>query len=257
MRDKRSHGLIALGLSCVMFAATAFTSLAAETGPGVVKKMTSESGIEIERLLAAQETDQVVIVVGSGLDSSFVNVAYFNKDEAGSWQEAFYVPGYCGYNGMSETKREGDRRTPIGTYQFTNAFGILDNPGSILDYKVLDNHDYWVDDSSSKYYNQMVSTKNVAATWKSAEHLIKVNPCYNYSLALNYNEECTPGMGSAIFLHGLHPTKTWTEGCIAIAEDKVAELIQQADAGTKIVIVPDASHLVYADSESGTALGVQ
>lgn len=249
MKQKTYKRLITLGISCAMLSASAFAVYGEEVGPGVPKKMVYESGIEIDNLAAAQEASQVIVVVGSGIDSSHVQVAYFKQDEAGKWQEEFYVPGYCGFNGMAAEKREGDRRTPIGTYSFTNAFGIKDNPGSILEYKVLDQHDYWVDDSNSQYYNQMVSTKTVAASWRSAEHLIAVNPCYNYSLALNYNEERIPGMGSAIFLHGLHPTKTWTEGCIAISEDRMAELIRQVDGETKIVIVPELAALEYVEVE--------
>ncbi len=247
MADTKYRALKVLGISCAMLAASAFTICAEEIGPGVEKKVVFESGIEIERLAAAQESKQVIVVVGSGMDSSRVQVAYFNQAEDGTWQEEFFVDGFCGYNGMSAEKREGDRRTPVGTYSFTNAFGIKADPGSVLEYKELDNYDFWVDDSSSKYYNQMVSTRTVAADWNSAEHLIKVNPCYNYSLALNYNMERIPGMGSAIFLHGLHPTKTWTEGCIAIPEDKVMQLITQVDAEAKIVIVADAALLEYIE----------
>lgn len=245
--------LAAFAAVCAMVTITAFSVQAEEIGPGVTRKMEQqkqeeqvrESGIEIERLAAAEAetTDKMIVVVGTGIDSANINLAYFKKGENNSWQEEFYVPGYCGYSGMAENKREGDRRTPVGIYRFTNAFGIKANPGSILDYKELDEYDYWVDDSNSKYYNQMVSTKEVAATWKSAEHLIAVNPSYNYSLALDYNKECIPKKGSAIFLHGLHPTKTWTEGCIAIDENRVAELIQQVDQNTVIVIVKDANAL--------------
>lgn len=226
----------------------------AQTGPGVEKTVTkearvNESGIDIARLEAAKDVDKVIVVVGTGMDSARIDAAYFTKSEDGSWNEEFYVPGYCGYNGMATEKREGDRRTPVGTYRFTRAFGILGDPGSILPYKVLDQYDYWVDDSSSEYYNQMVSAKTTPVTWRSAEHLIKVNPCYNYSLALDYNAECVPGKGSAIFLHGLHPTKTWTEGCIAIPEENMKSLIQQVDADTKIVIVSEASQLEYIEEE--------
>lgn len=234
--------------AALMMAAASLAASAGETGPGVKEvKAVRQSGIEIERLAAAQNADQVVVVVGSGMDSASVQVSYFEKED-GVWQERFSEAGYCGYNGMAVQKREGDRRTPTGTYSFTRNFGIKEDPGSILPYKTLDQHDYWVDDSNSKYYNQMVSTKEVSVSWKSAEHLIAVNPCYNYSLALNYNQECVPGKGSAIFLHGLHPVKTWTEGCIAIPEDRVKELIQRADTETKIVIVPDASQLEYVES---------
>lgn len=228
------------------------TAAYAEGGPGVAKiveqaEKAMESGIDIARLEAAQDADQVIVVVGTGMDSAQIHAAYFTKSEEGSWMEEFYVPGFCGFNGMAADKREGDRRTPVGTYGFTRAFGILEDPGSILPYKVLDEYDYWVDDSASKYYNQMVSAKTTPVTWRSAEHLIKVKPCYNYSIALDYNSACVPGKGSAIFLHGLHPTKTWTEGCIAIPEENMKTLVQQVDENTRIVVVSEASQLTYID----------
>lgn len=245
MLNKRKRFLVVLGVSWMALAAFGFTARGEETGPGMKKSEDRKSGIEIERLAAAGDTDQVIVVTGSGSAGSRVQVAYFKQDQDAGWQEEFYVSGYCGYNGMSSEKREGDRKTPTGTYHFTGAFGIKADPGSILAYKELDTCDYWVDDSSSSYYNQLVSTRDTAVSWNSAEHLIAVNPCYNYSLALSYNEACVPGMGSAIFLHGLHPTKTWTEGCVAIPEENVMQLIRQVDANTKIIIVPDADSLEY------------
>lgn len=247
---KKIGKLAALAAAGIMVLGSSRTAYA-EIGPGVERAVEEtgnkmESGIEIERLAAARDTDQVIVVVGTGMDSSRIHAAYFVKSEDGVWNEEFYVPGYCGYNGMASDKKEGDRKTPVGTYGFTCAFGILEDPGSILPYKVLDEYDYWVDDSASQYYNQMVSAKTTPVAWRSAEHLVKVDPCYNYSIALDYNAGCVPGKGSAIFLHGLHPTKTWTEGCIAIPEENMKTLVQQVDAGTRIVVVPDASWLEYA-----------
>ncbi len=207
-------------------------------------------GIVLENLDAAKDpaVDQLVVVAGSGMDSSHVKVGYYVRGTAEvetAWTEQFAVDGYCGHNGMAAEKREGDRRTPTGTYSFTQAFGSLDDPGSILPYKKLDEYDYWVDDSSSSYYNQMVSTKTVKKDWNSAEHLIGVMPQYRYSLALNYNtEERTPGKGSAIFLHGYHTWKTWTEGCIAIPEENMKLLVQQLDGEAKIVIMPQIPEAV-------------
>lgn len=196
--------------------------------------------IDVEKLSAAEKTDQIVVVAGSGMDSPLVRTAYYRKDESGSWQEIFCVSGYCGFNGMSTDKREGDRRTPVGEYGFVCNFGILPDPGSVLPYKELDEHDFWVDDSGSPYYNQMVSTRQVAPDWNSAEALIKAAPSYNYVLALDYNTaERTPGKGSAIFLHGIHPQKTWTEGCIAIPEERVKELVQELRPEARIVIMPE------------------
>lgn len=245
---KKAAGALVLG---AVLAAAGMTSMAQETGPGVEKHIETGNvtslGIDIEKLDAAQDTDQLVLVVGTGMDSSKVSVSYLTKDQDGIWTEQFCVDGYCGYNGMAADKKEGDRRTPVGTYQFVTNFGILPDPGSVLPYKEVDEFDFWVDDSGSRYYNQMVSTKNVAPDWKSAEPLAVVKPQYNYALALNYNtQERIPGKGSAIFLHGLHPWKTWTEGCISIPEENVKLLVQQLGQGAKIVIMP---HKPEAEAE--------
>lgn len=233
----------ALVLAAVL-AVPGMVSMAQEVGPGVPKLPEAESvsrlGVDIEALDIPQDTDQLVLVVGTGMDSAKIQAAYLTKDQDGVWTEQFCVDGFCGYNGMSADKQEGDRRTPVGTYQFVTNFGILSDPGSVLPYKQVDESDFWVDDSESRYYNQMVSTKTVTPDWRSAEPLAEVSPQYNYALALSYNtQERTPGRGSAIFLHGLHPWKTWTEGCIAIPQEEVKLLIQQLDENARIVIMPE------------------
>lgn len=196
-------------------------------------------GLDVAKLSVAGETKQIVAVVGSGMDSSSVNVAYFKKSEDGRWTEVFCVPGYCGHNGMSADKREGDRRTPTGTYGFVTAFGILKDPGSRIPYRQLREGDFWVDDSKSPHYNQMVNVSSTARDWDSAEELMRITPSYNYVLALDYNtSDPVAGKGSAIFLHGIHPEKTWTEGCIAIPEEQIKLLVQEMEADGRIVIMP-------------------
>lgn len=199
----------------------------------------SHLGLDVTKLPEAEQTDQIVAVVGSETESSSVNVAYFKKDQSGIWTEVFCVPGYCGYYGMSEDKREGDRRTPVGSFGFMSVFGILPDPGSRMPYKQLEEGDFWVDDGNSRYYNQMVNENQTPRDWNSAEELMRITPSYNYVLALDYNTaQRVPGKGSAIFLHGIHPQKTWTEGCIAIPEERVKQLVQELGTGARIVIMP-------------------
>lgn len=191
------------------------------------------------RISIPEETWQLVAVVGSGMDSSSVNVSYLKKEENGIWKEQFCVPGFCGYYGMTNDKKEGDRCTPTGMYGFVSTFGILPDPGSQIPYRQVEDGDFWVDDSDSRYYNQMVNIREVVPEWHSAEELIRIKPSYHYVLALDYNTaERVPGKGSAIFLHGIDPQKTWTEGCIAIPEEQVKLLIQELDCTAKIVILP-------------------
>lgn len=236
-------GAVALALLTVAFGSSAFASAAVVEAGRAPGAATSETAPDAA-VTKEKEYTQMITVAGSGMDSSHVQVTYYKKDSEGQWAEQFSVPGYCGHNGMSYDKKEGDRKTPIGTYSFTTAFGVYADPGSVIPYKVLDQNDYWVDDSSSQFYNQMVNTKTTAKTWNSAEHLIGVLPQYHYALALNYNtENPVPGKGSAIFLHGYHTYKTWTEGCIAIPEEKMKLLLQNVDTDTQIVIAPDQGTL--------------
>lgn len=215
-------------------------------GPGGAGKVLEREScyaqpmVDITKLSGADQTDQYIIVLGSGMDSHKVEAGYYKKNAEGVWLEQFKVSGFCGLNGMAADKREGDKRTPTGVYQFMQNFGILADPGSVLPYKQVDRYDFWVDDEESSYYNQMVSVREVAADWSSAEPLAAVDPAYHYALALNYNTDArTPGKGSAIFLHGLDPKKDWTSGCIAIPEEQVKLLVQEVDADTRIAILPE------------------
>lgn len=47
----------------------------------------------------------------------------------------------------------------------------------------------------------LVDASQTGIQWSSAEHLISYPTAYRYAIALNYNTACTPGAGSAIFLH--------------------------------------------------------
>lgn len=233
MNRKPVKGAAAAVLALLM-SMTAYASPVVEVGASP-----SKSVQEIKTDSEIQE-NQYLVVRGSGTSDSLVWVCYYKKDESGDWKEQFCVEGNCGLNGITDDKREGDKKTPAGTYQFTQAFGILEDPGSRLPYKQVDAYDFWVDDENSRYYNQMVSTREVAADWMSAEPLSQVKPAYHYALALNYNtDERTPGKGSAIFLHGLDPRKNWTSGCIAIPEEQVKLLVQEVDENTKITILSE------------------
>lgn len=78
---------------------------------------------------------------------------------------------------------------------------MADNPGSSRGYLKVNNNHYWVDDSSSIYYNKLVDIFQTGKRWNSAEHLAKYPKAYKYAIAITYNTECIPGRGSAIFLH--------------------------------------------------------
>ena len=67
---------------------------------------------------------------------------------------------------------------------------------------------------------------------------------HNYALALNYNEECVPGQGSAIFLHCFTANPdNGSAGCIRLPEERAKELVMSATEQTRIIIARDLEHL--------------
>lgn len=184
----------------------------------------------------AKEANQILTIVAEG---NIANVSLHNKAENGIWEEVLSSEASIGKNGIGKTK-EGDGKTPTGVYHFMFGFGIKENPGTEYEYVQVDNSYYWVDDSNSQYYNQFVSTKEVLKDWDSAEHIISEVDSYHYVLALDYNMECVPGAGSAIFMH-CKPTSG--AGCIAVSEDMMIEIMQKVQKGC-VVIIDDKENIL-------------
>ena len=155
------------------------------------------------------------------------------KKVNGKFKKVFACASYVGKNGINK-KREGDKKTPTGTYGFTKAFGIKSNPGSKIKYIKLNSYLYWSADR--KYYNQMIDIRKVKAS-RAGEHLIRYRPHYNYALAIDYNKKCIYKKGAAIFLHctGSNP---YTGGCVAVKEKYMKKIMKTVDKNAKICIYP-------------------
>ena len=177
----------------------------------------------------AETASQMIVVAADGSNAT---VSMHNKEEDGTWTELLSTAGKIGRNGIGKTK-EGDGKTPTGVYRFLFGFGNMPDPGCGLNYTQVDDSYYWVDDSDSAYYNQFVSINEVTKDWNSAEHIAGVKSSYNYVLALDYNVDCVPGKGSAIFMHC---TPTGGAGCIAVPEEMIVEIMRNVEDGCVVVI---------------------
>ena len=184
-------------------------------------------------LEVAEQTDQIIVVIGTG--GSSATLSYHTKNDMGIWNQEFETTADVGKNGISSEKKEGDGKTPAGCYGFDTAFGIKEDPGAQLAYKEVLETSYWVDDIKSPFYNTWKDASETEETLHS-EHLIDHNPSYNYALNISYNPECVQGKGSAIFLH-CKSGEGKTTGCIAIEEALMMQMVQSVDTDTKIVIV--------------------
>ena len=189
-------------------------------------------GSRAAQLDAASQTDQIVLVEYTGGSSARLSV---HEKIDGVWTQLLETSAYVGRNGIGKTK-EGDKKTPIGTYNLTTPFGIKADPGAILPYTKVTKYHYWCGSSRSGYYNQLVDSRVTGRSYtKSDEHLIDYKGVYNYCMFIDYNAEGMAGKGSCIFLHCKGKNK-YTAGCVAIDEASMKKIIQWAHAGAKIVI---------------------
>ena len=201
----------------------------------------AESHVYVElpdqALEAAKEANQIITVefvpkTGRGL------LSFYQKTEEGRWfLQIDSARAAMGKAGIGKTK-EGDKKTPEGTYNLTQPFGILDDPGTMLEgyVKVTEDH-YWCCNPRSAYYNQLVDAiekTDFKPIRGMDEKLFNVSD-YQYAIFIDYNAECTPKLGSAIFLH-CKAAKSTTSGCIAIDFELMEFLLKTLKPGAKIVI---------------------
>ena len=193
----------------------------------------------VGRLDVASGAEQMLIVAAFSEDATDAWISLHEKQSDGSWHMIMTSPGFIGKNGLGKT-REGDAKTPTGVFHFNRAFGIADDPGCSIPYVKVDEDAYWSGDPREGYhYNELVSIKDLPGLdleSGDSEHIIDYPYHYQYCLNISYNEEGTPGLGSAIFLHCLAPAKPFTGGCVSVPEDHMRYVMQKVNDHTAVVI---------------------
>jgi L,D-peptidoglycan transpeptidase YkuD (ErfK/YbiS/YcfS/YnhG family) len=126
----------------------------------------------------------------------------------------------------ADLKREGDGASPIGIWQTRRLFYRPDRtqpPETRLPKVPLRAHDGWCDAPTDPLYNRPVTLPYPA----SAEKLWRPDHVYNLIVELAYNDAPpVPGQGSAIFLHLAREAYQPTEGCIALAEPDLRNVLR-------------------------------
>lgn len=136
-------------------------------------------------------------------------------------------PCAIGKNGFAETgeKREGDLKTPVGTFPLREIFYRADRvakPVSPLPVHAITLESGWCDDQAHPKYNTFVKLPFAA----SREAMWREDHCYDLVLVIGYNDApIIPGNGSAIFLHVAKHGFLPTEGCVALQVEHVKEIV--------------------------------
>ena len=196
----------------------------------------------VKKLASSYNSDvtQLFVVAAFGESKTTAYVSMHKKDETGSWKEIMSTPGYVGKYGLCEDADhvEGCGQTPMGSYRFNKAFGIADDPGCSMPYIKVDDDTYWSGDArEGMHYNEMVDIKDFPdLDMTDSEHIVDYDYQYQYCLNISFNEDGTPGRGSAIFLHCLGPQKPYTGGCVAIPENQMKKVMQNVKEDCVVVI---------------------
>ena len=187
----------------------------------------------VKNLPAAQNSEQMVVVAAIQGTTAWISM---HEKINGQWEMIMTTPGFIGKNGLGKT-REGDHKTPVGTFRFDCAFGIAPDPGCAMPYTQVNENHYWSGNWHYKY-NQLVDVRSAPANFDTVytEHLIDYNPHYVYALNMGYNAECTPAKGFALFMHCFGPKNPYTLGCVGLPEEKMRFVMQHIRPGCACII---------------------
>ena len=141
-----------------------------------------------------------------------------------------------GLNGKTNSKSEGDKKTPVGKFNLGPLFYRPDRekkPKTKLTcIKITKNMNWCNDSTSKKYYNRLIS-KNKKIKY---EKLYRRDYKYDLMIPVLYNSNPVRlGKGSAIFLHLTKNYKP-TAGCIALNKKDFIIMLKLIDKKTKIKI---------------------
>ena len=135
----------------------------------------------------------------------------------------------------AENKREGDWKTPLGTYRVQSLLLRPDRvevpPGLSLPWRWLATQDGWSDDPADPAYNQPVTHPH----GHSAERLWRGDGLYDIIVIIDHNDPPVPGLGSAVFLH-CTAEKPYTAGCVAVDRAAWLEILPRLSPGESVRI---------------------
>ena len=188
----------------------------------------------LSRTETGRKTDQIILVIDH-------NLTLWNRDGGGSWTKAMDV--YCGYGKsglrLAAKRSEGDMTTPIGAFPIPLAFGLGEDPGTLLPYRKITPYSYWSAERST--YNTWVES----STRVSGEHLMDYYQ-YQYAMVVGFNTDpVVYRRGSGIFLHCKSRDHWYTAGCVSVEEAHMLRLMRQVRPGAYIIIVPDEASLEH------------
>ena len=150
--------------------------------------------------------------------------------------DEFVLKCCIGKNGSVIKKKEGDKKTPKGTFKIENVYYRKDRikkPQTELKCVEITNKMGWCNDIEfPKKYNKLITLNQKVKHEKLRRHDYK----YNLLIPIKYNfNKPIVGRGSCIFIHLTKDYKP-TAGCIALKEKDFLIMLKIIKKNSKIKI---------------------
>ena len=141
-----------------------------------------------------------------------------------------------GKNGSTKSKKEGDKKSPKGTFEIENLYfrkDRIEKPLTELKCIPIKKDMGWCNDIRfPKKYNKLFKIEKRI----KHERLKRKDYKYNLLIPIKYNfKKPIPGLGSCIFIHLTKDYKP-TAGCIALKEKDFLILLKLIKKNSKIKI---------------------
>ena len=141
-----------------------------------------------------------------------------------------------GKKGSTMNKKEGDKKTPKGTFKIENLYfrkDRLEKPSTLLKCIEIKKNMGWCDDINfPKKYNKLIKTEKRI----KCEKLKRKDHKYDFFIPIKYNfQKPIAGKGSCIFIH---LTKDYepTAGCVALKKKDFLIMLKLINKNSKIKI---------------------
>ena len=142
-----------------------------------------------------------------------------------------------GKKGSTSNKKEGDKKSPKGTFQIENLYFREDRikkPLTLLKCIKIKKDMGWCDDIRfSKKYNKLIKLPFSY----NYEKLYRRENIYDIILVLNFNmNPVIKNKGSAIFIHIAKKNYKKTKGCVALKKIHLLKILRELKKNTKVTI---------------------
>ena len=160
----------------------------------------------------------------------------FIKDKYTLQIDEFKFKCCIGKKGSTTQKKEGDRKTPKGTFKIENLYYRKDRkkkPSTLLKCIKIKKYMGWCNDINfPKKYNKLFKIKKKI----KHEKLHRKDYKYDFLIPIKYNfKKPVAGLGSCIFIHLTKDYKP-TAGCVAIKEKDFLIMLKLITKKSKIKI---------------------